>query len=272
LGRLTRVMLPPPDPACTCLITGASSGIGAEIAREFARRGYGVTLVARREQRLRELAGELAIEHGVRAEAIVCDVADANARQRLVEAVADLGLSVDVLVNNAGFATIAPFQDLDAGRELLEVRTNVEAVVALCAAYVRPMVERRRGAVLNVASIAGCQPLPRQATYGASKAFVLNFTETLHADLHGAGITITALCPGPIRTEFLEAAGRGDVAAMGPSFLWVPPAKVARAAVRGLERGQRVVIPGIINKVAAGAGRHTPRGLTLPLMRRLWPL
>ena len=264
--------LPPPDPANTCLVTGASSGIGVEIARELARRGHGVTLVARRELRLRDLAHQVASDHDVRAEAIACDLADADARQRLVAAVAELGLTVDVLVNNAGFATIGAFQDLDPEPELLEVRTNVEAVVALCSAYVPQMVERRRGAVLNVASIAGCQPLPRQATYSASKAFVLNFTEALHSDLHGTGVTVTALCPGPIRTEFLDVAGRGEVAAMGPSFMWVPPAKVARAAVGGLERGRRVVVPGALNRMTATAGRHTPRGLTLPMMRRFWPL
>jgi short-subunit dehydrogenase len=264
--------LPPPDPACTCLVTGASSGIGAEIARELARRGHGVTLVARREQRLRELAGELAAEHGVRAEAIACDLADAEARQRLVAAVAELGLEVEVLINNAGFTTIGRFQDLDPERELLEVRTNVEAVVALCADYVPRMVERGRGAVLNVASTAAFQPIPRQVTYSASKAFVLHFTEAMHSDLQGTGVTATALCPGPIRTEFLEAAGRGEAAELGPSFVWVSPAKVARAAVAGLERGRRVVVPGVLNLIGAIAGRHTPRALTLPLMRRLWPL
>jgi hypothetical protein len=269
---LTRLPLPSPDPARTCLITGASSGIGVEIARELARRGHGVTLVARREQRLRELADELASQHGVRAEAIPCDVSDADARQRMVAAVASLGLAVEVLVNNAGFATIGRFQELVAERELLEVRTNIDAVVALCAAYVPAMVERGRGAVLNVASVAGYQPLPRQATYSASKAFVLNFTEALHSDLSSTGVTVTALCPGPIRTEFLEAAGREEVAELGPSFVWMPPAKVASAAVGGLERGRRVVVPGALNRVSATAGRHTPRNLTLPLMRRFWPL
>ena len=264
--------LPPPDPASTCLVTGASFGIGAEIARELARRGHGVMLVARREQRLRDLADELASLHGVRAEAIACDLADADAREQLVAGVAELGLMVEVLVNNAGFATVGAFQDLSLERELLQVRTNVEAVVALCAAYLPRMVERRRGAVLNVASIAGYQPLPRQATYSGSKAFVLNFTEALHSDLHDTGVTATALCPGPIRTEFLEVAGRSEVAAIGPSFVWVAPAKVAEAAVNGLERGSRVVVPGPLNRITATAGRHSPRGLTLPLMRRLWPL
>src|SRR4051794_36594026 len=202
--------LPPPAEGSTSLVTGASSGIGAEIARELARRGYGVTLMARREDRLRDLAAELHGAHGVRAEVIGCDVTDVEARARAAREIEDRGLAVEMLVNNAGFGTAGPFQDLDQETELALVRTNVEAVGAFCGVYVPGMVEHGRGAVLNVASTAAFQPLPRQATYAASKAFVLSFTDGLHADLHGTGVTATALCPGPVPTEFGGTAGIDD--------------------------------------------------------------
>src|SRR5215213_9003031 len=181
--------LPPRSPASTCLVTGASSGIGADMARALARRGHGTVLVAGRTGRLEELADELRRQHGVRAETLACDLGDSSARERLYGQIDDLGLTVEVVVNNAGFGSGGLFQRLDQERELEMVRLNVEAVVALCGNYVPPMVARRRGAVLNVASTAAFQPLPRQATYAATKAFVLAFTDGVHADLHGTGVT-----------------------------------------------------------------------------------
>jgi hypothetical protein len=263
--------LPPPAAASTCLVTGASSGIGAEIARELARRGHGITLVARREERLRELAAELTVEHNVRAEVVACDLADAAARDRLPAEVAERGLTVEVLVNNAGFGSGGAFHELDQERELLMVRTNVEAVVALCGTYVPEMVERGRGAVLNVASTAGFQPLARQATYSGSKAFVLSFTEVLHSDLRGTGVTATALCPGPVRSEFTASPGF-EQAGNVPDFLWMSAAETAAIGVKGLERGRRVVVPGAANLVSAVAGQHAPRGMLLALARRVSPV
>ena len=160
--------LPPPSETSTCLVTGASSGIGADIARELAKRGHGVTLVARREERLRDLAKELEV-YGVRAEVVACDVTDPDARERMAEEIAERGLDVEVLVNNAGFGSGGLFWELDIEAEVRMVRTNCEAIVALCGRYVPEMVKRGRGAILNVASSAGFQPLPRQATYSASK-------------------------------------------------------------------------------------------------------
>jgi short-subunit dehydrogenase len=264
--------LPAPSPASTCLITGASSGIGADIARELASRGHGVTLVARREDRLRALADELREAHGVRAEALGCDLTDAAARDALVAQVEALGLTIEVLVNNAGFGTGGSFYELDADTELRMVRTNVEAVLALTHAVVPGMVKRQRGAILHVASSAAFQPIPRQATYAATKAFVLSFGEALHAELGPHGITVTSLCPGPVRTEFVEVAGMEEASAAAPSFLWVNADECARAAVRGLERGKRVVVPNPAIRAGAIAAHHTPHSVLLPAMRRFYPI
>ena len=264
--------LPPPGPQSTAVVTGASSGIGAEIARLLARQGHGVTLVARREDRLRELAAELESKLNVHVEVAACDLSDAAARERLVAQVGERGLDVSILINNAGFGSAGPFQELDIDGELRMVRTNVEAVVHLCGEYVPRMVERGAGAVLNVASTAGFQPLPRQSTYSASKAFVLAFTEALSSDLTGTGVTATALCPGPVKTEFTDQHEGFDAAASTPDFVWMSAEDCAAAAVRGLERGKRVVVPGVGNRIGTLAGQHAPRSVLLAAARRFYPL
>ena len=258
--------LPPPSPDATCVVTGASSGIGVEVARELTRRGYRVTLVARREERLHELAAEL----GEGAEVHAADVSDPAARQGLAEALAARGAEVAVLVNNAGFATSGPFVKADRNRELEMVRTNVEAVVDLCALFVPAMAQRGIGAVLNVASTAAFQPLPMQAAYAASKAFVLSFTESLHAELGGTGVAVTALCPGPVKTEFADVAEIPGHDAL-PGVFWGSADEVARAGIDGLERGKRVVIPGALNRAGAVGGQHAPRSLFLRLAARAHP-
>ena len=263
--------LPPPSVSSTCLVTGASSGIGAAIARELAKRGHGVTLTARRKDRLVALAEELSAQHGIRAETVVCDLASPAARKRMVQTIAQRGLEVDVLVNNAGFGSAGRFQSLDQEAELLMVRTNVEAVVDLCSTYVPQMVDRRRGAVLNVASVAAYQPVPRQATYAATKAFVLSFTEGLHVDLKGTGVTATALCPGPTKTEFGDTAGIPDELFEIPGLVYTAE-EMAVAGVRAMERGRRAVVPGATNVVSAVGGRLMPRALVLPLIDRFYPV
>jgi short-subunit dehydrogenase len=265
--------LPPPGESSTCVVTGASSGIGAEFARELARRGQNLTLVARRAERLRTLADELERDHGVRAEVSVADISTGKGRAGLVAELAQRGREVEVLVNNAGFGSAGRFQELDATKETLMVRTNCESIVALCGEYVPKMVERGRGGVLNVGSTASFQPLPFQATYSASKAFVLTFTEALSADLHGTGVTATVLCPGPVPTEFTEVAGIGDGTWDDvPGFMVSTPEHNAKAGIRGLEKGKRVVIPGLANHVSATAGQYTPRALLLGVMRRFYPV
>jgi hypothetical protein len=263
--------LPPPADESTCLVTGASSGIGVEIARALARRGHGVTLIARRRERLEELARELHDRHAVRAEVLAHDLAQEAGRQDLADAVAALGLTVEVLCNNAGFGSAAPFIKLERERELQMMRLNCEAVVDLCARYAPEMVQRGRGAILNVASTASFQPLPGQSTYAATKALVLSFSEALHQELAPAGVTVTALCPGPVRTEFVEVAGLEGIDDATPSFLWDAADHVAEAGVAGLEHGRRVVIPGAVNVLGALTGRYAPRGLFLRAAARFYP-
>jgi len=264
--------LPPPAPGSTCLVTGASSGIGSELARALARRGHSLTLVARRRERLAELARDITAAHGVRVEVATCDVAQPAERDALVKELEQRELTVEVLCNNAGFGSGRPFVRLERERELEMLRVNCEAVVDFCAHYVPPMVDRGRGAVLNVASTASFQPLPGQSTYAASKALVLSFTEALHQELRGSGVAVTALCPGPVRTEFVSAAGMDAVDEATPSFLWASSEHVAEVAVEGLEKGERVVIPGALNEVGALVGRYAPRGLFLRAAGRFYPV
>jgi hypothetical protein len=253
--------LPPPQKGATALITGASSGIGEEFARQLAARGHGVVLVARREERLRALADDLERLHGIRAEAIACDLADPEAVQALPGRVTERGLDVEVLVNNAGFTTVGDVHE-NPDRQLDMIRVNCEALVALTTAYLPAMVERGRGAVIQVASVAGFQPIPVQAVYAATKAFVRSFSEAVSAELRGTGVTMTALCPGPVATEFLEAGGFKHESP-GPSFIWSSPEDVAKAAIEGADKGKRVVIPGIGNRASAFFGQHGPHSLLL---------
>ena len=261
--------LPPPSPTSTALVTGASAGIGSAIANELAGRGHGVVLVARRKERLDELATQLSASHGVRAETIACDLADAGARAALPEQIRELGLDVEILVNNAGFATGGPFHESGAARELEQVRVLVEAVVALTSAFAPAMVERRRGAILNIASTAGMQPMPYSAGYAAAKAYVLSFSEAIHQELRGHGVTITALAPGPVKTDFWETAGWQ--VATGQSFEKAIPRPAlitaqdaARAGVKGLDSGTRVVVPGLPMRGAMLASRYIPHAVKLP--------
>ena len=265
--------LPPPSPTSTALVTGASSGIGTELARQLAARGHGVTLVARREARLTELARELHKAHGVRSEVVALDLADATARAGLPAAIGERGLTVEVLVNNAGFSTTGPVYRNDRDREMTMIRTDVEAVVDLCGLFIPGMVERGRGAVLNVASTAAFQPLPGQAGYGASKAFVLSYTRAVRAEVRAKGLSVTALCPGPVKTEFAESAGFTAEESENslPQFMWIAAAEVARVAVVGLEEGKGVVIPGIANRVGAQFARTMPAAALAAFLARQHP-
>jgi uncharacterized protein len=265
--------LPTPTENTTAIVTGASSGIGAEIARELARRGHGVTLVARRAERLRALADELTRAHAIRAEVLAADLTDADSRAELPRRLTEHGLTPDILVNNAGFTTMGPVHRAERAAELAMIRTNVEAVVDLCTLFVPGMVARHRGAVLNTASTAAFQPLPGQAGYGASKAFVLSYGRALGAELRGKGVTVTTLCPGPVETGFAEVAGMTDDEAGEalPKFLWVPAADVAKAAVEGLDAGRSVVIPGAANRTAAALAHLAPKSLLLPMMASRHP-
>ena len=263
--------LPEPSSKTAALVTGASAGIGAEIARQLARRGHAVVLVARRKDRLERLAAELTAEHSVRAETLACDLSKAASRQRLPGRIASLGVEIDVLVNNAGFATGGAFHLSDPARELDQLHVLVEAPLALCSAYVPTMVRRGSGAVLNVASTAGMQPMPYSAGYSAAKAYMLTFSEALHHELKGSGVTVTALAPGPVSTDFWEVAGwevgsGQNFESAVPRPVWVSAEQAAEAGVKGLEAGHRVVVPGLPMRAAMLAGQHVPNALKLPVL------
>lgn len=264
--------LPPPSDSSTAVVTGASSGMGADMARELARRGYNVTLVARREERLRELATELGSD-GVQADVVAADVSSIEGRKGMIEAVRANGRDVEILINNAGYGSAGKFQDLDPETETLMVRTNCEAIIALCGEYVPGMIERGRGAILNVASIAAFQPIPRQATYSATKAFVRTFTEALTADLYRTGVTATALCPGLVPTEFAAEAGIDEGGwDQFPGFIKTSADENARAAIDGMDKGRRIVLLGVFNRVSAMSGHYTPRAALLRVLGKYYPV
>ena len=262
--------LPEPSVSNTALVTGASSGIGASIAAELASRGFSMILVARREERLRSLATELSSEHGVEVEVIACDLGDSSERDRLQSELGGRGGAVEVLVNNAGFGHQADFATSPRERMVEMVRLNVEAVVDLTSRFITPMVERGRGSVINIASLGAFQPLPGSAVYGASKAFVLSFSEAIRTELRGSGVTVTAVCPGPVRTEFMAVADFPGVEDRTPGIIWTSAEDIARQAVEGAAHDKRVVVPGMLNRAGALAGQHSPRALALPLIGRFW--
>jgi len=261
--------LPPASDTGAVLITGASSGIGAEIACEFARRGYRVILVARRADRLRALADSLPGHPRV----LPADLADPAERATLPDQVAALGLTVDVLVNNAGMSNLGPVARSNPLDELRLVEVDVSAVVDLCSRFLPAMVSRRRGAVLNVASVGAFGPVPWQASYGAAKAFVLSYTEAMREELRDTGVSASTLCPGPVRTGFGEAAGIPDEEAekLLPKFLWEDPDAVAKSAIEGLDQGKSVIVPGAPNRAAAVLNRLLPHRMLLPLLARSHP-
>ncbi|MGA2165331.1 MAG: SDR family oxidoreductase [Solirubrobacteraceae bacterium] len=262
--------MPAPQQTGTCLVTGASSGIGAAIAHELAARGHSVTLVARREERLVSIAAQLASTHGVRAEAVRCDLTDPVARASLADRLQALGLRVDVLVSNAGIGTHGRLVELNPSKEVEQVQLMCEACVELCRVFAPTMVVRRSGAVLIVASLSAFQPVPNTATYGAAKAFLLSFGEALHAELRPLGITVSTLCPGPVRTEIFNADEKHPSERVFPAPAWLTAQRVARDAVDGLAHNRRVIVPGYINRLLAKSGRLIPHGLQLRVIERFY--
>lgn len=250
------------------LVTGASSGIGAELARQLAAEGHGLVLVARRADRLHALAEEARLQHGVEVEVVPADLADRAARAELVARLLAEERAVTGVCNNAGFGLYGRAAQQDAGRLREMVELNVDALHELTLAFLPGMLRRGEGAILNVASIAGYQPLPGMATYAATKAFVQAFSEALHAELAGTGVSCTVLNPGPVPTEFGAVAGTDEVGSYVPGFASVPAGEVAAAAIRGMRRGRRSVVPGIATKVIAAGGRLVPRTVLLPVARR----
>jgi short-subunit dehydrogenase len=247
------------DGAKTALVTGASAGIGRELAREFAAGGYDLVVVARREDRLEDLADELEEAHGTTTSLVAMDLDEVGAAADLQAAVDDRGGRVDALVNNVGVGTYGPFQEADVEAELTQLRLNVELPVHLTRLYLPRMVDRDEGTVLNVASLSAFQPGPKMAGYYASKAYLLSFSEAIATELRDTGVSVTALCPGPVDTEFQERADMAD-SRVGSTFSHTAAA-VAAAGYRGAMAGDPVVVPGLPMKLLYLGSRLSPRVL-----------
>ncbi len=247
------------------LVTGASSGIGEELARQLAPQGAHLVLTARSRDKLSALADELGARHGIQTRVVVADLARPGGADELSRDVAALGVDVDHLINNAGFGAAGPFTELDGTRQADMVRVNCEALVTLSHAFLPGMLRRGRGGVLFVASTAAYQPMPYMATYAATKAFVLSFSYALAEEVADRGVTVTALCPGPVPTGFQQTAGitpgMERVAALSA-------ADTVRAGISGYLAGQRVVVPGGVNRVQTTLARHAPRRVVTAALAR----
>ena len=252
----------------TALITGASGGIGLELARLFAAGGYDLVLVARSTARLEELAGELR-KHGGAVRVLAKDLAKPESPEEVFRELEAAGIAVDVLVNNAGFATYGPFVEIDLGRELEELQLNVVTLTHLTKKLLPGMLARRRGGVLNLASTAGFQPGPLMAVYYATKAYVISFSEALAEELSGTGVAVSVLCPGPTATGFQRRAGLEGSKLFSGVLQVADAAAVARAGYEGFRAGKRIVIPGLINKIGVQSIRVSPRALATKMVKRM---
>jgi len=236
------------------LITGASAGLGVEFARQLSKRGHRLVLVARRKDRLDALAKELG-----NARAIAIDLSKSGSAAKLLADLATASEQVEILVNNAGFGLIGRFAELDAQRERQMIDLNVSTLTDLCRTVAPAMIKRKSGGILNVASTAAFQPGPNMAVYFATKAYVLSLTEALHEELKPHGVHVSALCPGPTRTEFGEVAGFGGNGLFDRVAMESP--EVVEAGLDGLDRNRAVVVPGFANKAGAFSTRFAPRSV-----------
>lgn len=247
----------------TALVTGASSGIGLEIARALAKEGFSLVLVARRKAELEKLAKECGD-----ARVLVADLTKSEAPEEIFAWCEKEKIVVDVLVNNAGFGANGKFHEIDAKREVEMVTVNCASLVHLTSLFVKPMLARKRGRILNVGSVAGFQPGPYMAVYYATKAFVNSFSEAISAEYSGTGITVTVLCPGPTISGFVDAA-KMEGTTMFRVLSVADSRSVAVAGVRGMLKGKTMVVPGLLNKVGVQSNRLAPRGLVRALTKRL---
>ena len=240
----------------TALVTGASSGIGRAFATRLAAAGTELVVVARRADRLDDLAAEIAGSGAPKPEVLVADLTETDQRAAVESRLADRDRPVDLLVNNAGFGTRGLFAELPADREEAEIRLNVLAPVSLAHAALPGMLERRRGGIVNVSSMAGLQPLPGWATYAATKAFLTNFSQSLHEEVRAQGVSVLALMPGFTRSEFHDHASMARSYIPGP--FWMTADDVARSALEAIGQGRATHVPGLRNKAIALAGRFAP--------------
>jgi short-subunit dehydrogenase len=249
----------------TALVTGASSGLGEEFARELARRHTNLVLTARSREKLERLAADLARVNGVSVQVIVQDLSEPDGAANLCRELKARGVTVDHLINNAGFGSAGRFEGLDVEREASMVRVNCESVVVLCRALLRGMLDRKRGGILNVASTAGHQPTPFMSTYGASKAFVLSFTLALAEELRGSGVHALALCPGPVPTGFQAAASIPAVAML--SIAKLDAHTVVERALDAYAASAVIKTPGLVNSAQTLASKLLPRALIIRAAR-----
>jgi len=256
------------QPKQTALITGASAGIGRDLAKEFAAHGYDLVLTARREEELTKLADELRDAHGTKSEIFAGDLSQSSAPHAIFEFTSQRQLNIDVLVNNAGFGANGAFVDIDLKTHMDMLAVNISALVELSRLYLPEMVKNRRGGVLNVASTAAFVPGPFMTVYYATKAFVLSFSEGLSNEVSGTGVTISCLCPGATTTEFQQRAKLDQSRLFaGPHIM--SSAAVAREGYDGFAAGKTVVITGPFNKAAVFSARLLPRSFAANVARRL---
>jgi uncharacterized protein len=251
----------------TALITGASGGIGLELAKVFAREKWDLVLVARSAAKLEQAASGLSKEHGVRCHAISQDLSRRDSSEALFAETSARSLRIDALVNNAGIGTFGPFAETDLAGQTDMLEINVMSLTRLTRLFLTSMLARRQGYVLNVASTAAFQPGPLMAVYYASKAYVLHFSEALNDELRGSGVSVSALCPGATRTDFQERAQMTRSKLFNQNVMHSEA--VARAGYEGMMRGKSVIVPGVVNKIVANSARFTPRGLMTRVVRRV---
>lgn len=250
-----------------CVVTGASAGIGAALAREFAKAGHALVLTARREAQLKALADEIAAAGHARPVVIAADLSAPAGVAQLAEALDARGLAPAFVVNNAGFGLLDEAAELDRDRQLAMIDLNMRTLTDLTLRWL-DSVKRQRGGILNVASVASFLPGPGMAVYHATKAYVLSFTEALHAELAPESVRVCALCPGPVDTEFFTQAGIPD--GYYPSSFARSAERVAREGYEGFMAGHRVVVPGKPNRIMTLLPRLLPRGLMLAMMQSRW--
>lgn len=258
--------LPAPREQGVALVTGASSGIGECFARALAERGHNLVLVARRVDRLDALASSLR-KDGVRVDVVGCDLRDPESIEGLLARLAEKRLEVQLLVNNAGFGVWGPFAQEDLARQLDQIKVHAEAVVALTHPILRGMLERQQGAIIHVASSAAFQPIPYQAVYAASKAFLLSLSEALDAEVRGSGVSVVAVNPGPVATEFEAVSGLPPEREPAPM---VSAQRVVEEAIRAVERGRRSTVPGWRMRALMWGAKPVPAGLKLAHLERAY--
>jgi uncharacterized protein len=252
----------------TVLITGASSGIGYEFAKIFAKNGFDVVLVARSELKLVNTALEFQQQYGIRAIPIAKDLSELNAAVELYDLLNAQNIKVDILINNAGFGAFGPFTETSWEEEQKMMQVNITLLTKMCKLFAADMLKRRYGKILNVASTAAFQPGPLMAVYYATKAYVLSLSEALSNELQGTGVTVSCLCPGPTNTDFHRRAEM-SASKLVKSNVTMDAAPVARIGYKGLMRGKRLIIPGVKNKVFVQAQRFLPRKMITAIVRRV---